>query len=147
LPAPPLPTSILFPYTTLFRSSRPPLDLPIRSLQGVRSPQLLPRFPRELEDREALLQILLHPLRQFRSPPGIGFDGFRQFGSGVLHVHCVPNVPDGLAHLGPHFHLGDIGLGILSQVELAALPKHRWEQGSTRLPEASVVVADYQMDA
>jgi len=48
---------------------------------------------------------------------------------------------------GPLVQAGDIGLGILLEMELAALPRHRGKDGGTSGAQAGVVVADDELDA
>ena len=104
-------------------------------------------FGRQGQDGKALRQVFLQP----RGEPGRAFDLLRDeflelaFGGGA--VGAVKNAADGPADFSALFEARDVGLGVLLEVELAALPRHGVPDGGAGGLEAGVVVADDELDA
>ena len=99
------------------------------------------------EDGEALGQVSFHPGGEFGSTGGIESDDFFEAAFGGRPIRAVEHTADGFGDGGPLVQAGDIGLGILLQVELAALPRHGGKDGGAGGAQAGVVVADNELNA
>ena len=69
------------------------------------------------------------------------FDKFGELGFGMGAVFGVEDAADVVGDFGLEIPGGDIGLGVLLEVELAALPRAGVEGGAQRGAEAGVEVA------
>ena len=76
------------------------------------------------KDGQTLGQIFLHPSGKFRGTFGVMRHDFLEanFGSGA--AGAVKNAADGVGDFLPLLEPGHIGLGVLLEVELAALPRN-----------------------
>src|SRR5512137_2872385 len=88
-----------------------------------------------------------HPGREFGSALGIVGDDFLEAAFGRRTIGAVEHTADGLGDGGPLVQAGDIGLGILLEVELAALPRYGRKDGGARRAQAGVVIVDDELDA
>ena len=68
-------------------------------------------------------------------------------GFGGWAIGAVEDTADGLGDFGALIQARDIGLGVLLEMELAALPRHGGEDGGARGAQAGVVIADDELDA
>ena len=74
-------------------------------------------------------------------------DGSLQEHLGSLAVWGIEHRPDISCHLTPHRLAGNIGTGILLQVELATLPWDTAQNCPPGCPKSFVIIADHQLDA
>ena len=96
----------------------------------------------EGEDRKALGDVCLHPGGKFRSRLGVGLHQGFEAGLGGGEIRAVEDGTDIGRHAGTHVQTGDVSLGVLLEMELAALPGNGGEDGSTGGREAAMGVAD-----
>jgi hypothetical protein len=99
------------------------------------------------KNREALRQVFLQPGGEVGRAFGVVGDDLLepQFGGGA--AGRVEDAADGAGDLGALIQARDIGLGVLLEMELAALPRDRRKDGGAGGLEAAVVVADDELDA
>lgn len=97
---------------------------------------------REREDGEALGDVFLHPNGKFGSGFGVGGDEVMEAGLGGGEIRAVENGTDVGGDAGAHVKARDVSLGVLLEVELAALPRDRREDGGTGGVESAMSVAD-----
>ena len=99
------------------------------------------------EDGEALGQAGFHPGGEFGSAGGIEGDDFLEASFSGWPIRAVEHTADGVGDGGALVQAGDIGLGILLEVELAALPRHGRKDRGARCAHAGMVIADHELDA
>ena len=120
-----------------------PVD-PLQSVTGTQS-ELVGEW--QGKDGEALGQIGFYPGGEFGRANGVeGHDFFEASFSGRT-IRAVEHAADSFGDGGPLVQAGDIGLGILLEVELAALPRHGRKDRGASGAQAGVVVADDELDA
>jgi len=102
---------------------------------------------RESEDGEALWDIFFHPSSEFWGGFGIGCDEVFETLLSRLKVRAVEDGADVGSDLGAHVKTRDVGLGVLLEMELAALPRDGRKDGTTGSREPDVGIADDQADA
>lgn len=97
--------------------------------------------------REALGQVFLYPSGQLGSAPGvIGRDFFESpFGAGP--IRGVEGAADGHRYDGALVQTRHVGLGVLLQMKLTALPGHRSKDGGAGRAQSCLVVAGDELDA
>ena len=117
---------------------------PFQSVAGAEAE--LPGW-RQGEDGKALGQVGFHPGGEFGSAGGIEGHDFLEAAFGGWTIGAVEHTANGLGDGDPLVQAGDIGLGILLEMELAALPRHGRKDGGTSGAQAGVVVADDELDA
>ena len=117
---------------------------PFQSVAGAQSGLV---GERQGEDGKALGQVGFHPGGEFGSAGGIESDDFLEAAFSARTIRAVEDTADGFGDGGPLVQAGDIGLGILLEVELAALPRHGRKDGGAGGAQAGVVVADDELDA
>ncbi len=98
------------------------------------------------EHREPLRQIFLHPDRQFGSGFGVVGDDLLEPLFGGQATGAFEDAADGTGDLGALIQARDVSLGVLLEVELAALPGHGSKDGLARRGQAGVIVADDERD-
>lgn len=98
-------------------------DFPVKAFQAIGGAKQPTLAGGKGEDRQALGQVMLHPDGQFRGQPGVFLHRLFKKGFGIEQVGSVENGADVSGHLGFHVLLGHISLGILLEMELAALPE------------------------
>jgi len=125
----------------------PSFEFLVDAFHRVGSPQLALMGDGEGEDGEPLGKVLLHPVREFWSGLGVAGTGLLEPQLGGGTVGRVENAPDVLGHFGAQVHPGDVGLGVLLEMKLTALPGDRGEDGGAGGTQAGVVVADNMGDA
>jgi len=96
----------------------------------------------EGEDREAFGDVCLHPGGKFRGRLGVGLHEGFEAGLGGDEIRAVVDGTDIGRHAGAHVETGDVSLGVLLEMELAALPRDGGEDGSTGGRESAMGVAD-----
>lgn len=101
----------------------------------------------QTESGEPLGQIFFHPSGEFWGALGIKVDELLELVLGGGKVWAVEEAADGAGDLSALIQPRDMGLGILLEVELAALPRDGREDGGAGGFEADVVVADDELDA
>ncbi len=116
------------------------LDLAVDILAGVGCPQALPVGFRKGEDGKAFGQVLLSP----GDEPGLAFTvDFHEILEALLGVGTVVGVEndfDVRGDLAFEMLLGDVFLGVLLEMELAALPRGAVERGFESRFQAAVGV-------
>ena len=125
----------------------PALEFLVDPFQGVAGAQSELVGEWQSEDGEALGQVGFHPGGEFRSAGGIEGDDFLEAAFRGRPIRAVEHAADGFGDGGPLVQAGDVGLGILLEVELAALPRHGRKDGGAGGAQAGVVVADDELDA
>ena len=95
----------------------------------------------EGEDGEGFGEIFIHPGGEFGSGLGVFEDGGGEQISGCLEGEGVKDGADVGGDGIFHFLVGDVGLGVLLEVELAAIPGDGWEDGAEGGFESFVGVA------
>jgi len=101
----------------------------------------------QAENGEPLGQIFFHPGGEFWGVFGIEGDELLELLLGGGKVWTVEEAADSAGDLSALIQTRDMGLSILLEVELAALPRDGWEDGGACGFEADVVVADDELDA
>ena len=96
------------------------------------------------EDGQTLREIFLHPVGQPGRGGGVSGNDFLEPGLGAGQVGAVENAANGLGNFGALIQARDISLGILLEMELAALPRHGGEHGGASGAQAGMVIADQQ---
>jgi len=101
----------------------------------------------QAEDREALREVFLQPGGEFGSTVGVVGDDFLEAGFGGRAAGAVKDAADGTGNFGALVQSGHVGLSVLLEVELAALPRHGGEDGGASRLEAAVIVTGDAGDA
>ena len=96
----------------------------------------------EGEGREAFGDVCFHPGGKFWGRLGVGLHQGFEAGLGGDEIRAVEDGTDIGGHAGAHFETGDVSLGVLLEMELAALPRDGGKDGSTGGREAAMGVAD-----
>lgn len=99
------------------------------------------------KDREAFGQIAFQPRRKFRGGLEVFLDRATQITCRRHAIGCVENGSDVRRDLSTHFLMRHIGLRILLQMKLAALPGNAAEHCLACGFESGMVVADDQLHA
>ena len=99
---------------------------------------------REGESGKALREVFLHPGGEFWGGGGVGGDDFFEAGLGGEPIRAIEHGADGVGDGGALVQARHIGLGVLLEMELAALPGDAREHGLAGGPETFVVVTDEQ---
>jgi len=127
--------------------ARAAFEFKIDAFQGVGSSEFELMARREVNGVEALEDILLHPGGEFWRGGGIGcHNGFEsQAGGGTIRgVEDAPNVG---RDLSAQIQAWNIGLGVLLEVELAALPGDSGKDRGARGAQTGMIVANDVGDA
>lgn len=119
----------------------------IHAFQSVGSAESFLVCEWQTERGEPLGQVFFHPGGEFWGAFGIEVDELLELVLGGGKVWAVEEAADGAGDLSALIQPRDMGLGILLEVELAALPGDGWENGGACGFEADVVVADNELDA
>ena len=119
----------------------------VDALQGVGGAQAALVGGGQLEDGKALRKVFLHPSGKLWGGGGISGDDFLKPGLGVGAIRGEEDAADVGGDLGAQIEAWDMGLGILLEVELAALPEHGGEDGAAGGGEAGMVVANEELEA
>ena len=101
----------------------------------------------EGEDREAFGDVCFHPSGKFRCRLGVGLHQDFKAGLGGGEIRAVEDGTDIGCHAGAHVQTGDVSLGVLLEMELAALPRDGGEDGSTGGRESAMGIADDEGEA
>ena len=101
-------------------------------------------FAGEGEGGKALGEVFFHPGGEFGSGGGVGGDDFFEAGLGGEAIRAIEDGADGVGEGGTLVQAGHIGLGVLLEVELAALPGDAREHRLAGGAEAFVVITDEQ---
>ena len=99
---------------------------------------------REGESGKALREVFLHPSGEFGSGGGVGGDDFFEAGLGGEPIRAIEHGADGVGDWGALVQARHIGLGVLLEMELAALPGDAREDRLAGGPETFVVITDEQ---
>ena len=102
---------------------------------------------REGEDSEALRDILLHPGGELWGRFGVEIHESFEAGLGGGEILRVEDGADVGGHAVAHIETWDVSLGVLLEMELAALPRDRGENGSAGSGEAAMGIADDEGEA
>jgi hypothetical protein len=102
---------------------------------------------REGEDSKALRDILLHPGGELWGRFGVEIHESFEAGLGGGEILRVEDGADVGGHAVAHVETWDISLSVLLEMELAALPRDRGENGSTGSGEATMGIADDEGEA
>lgn len=105
-------------------------DLGVEGFAHVGSAQAAADIFREGKNGEAFGNGALHPTGEFGSGGGVSFDGLVEAGVGFRAVAGVEDVTDVVGDLLSHGDFWNVGLGVLLEMELAALPGRGIESGS-----------------
>lgn len=97
-------------------------EFEIDSFEGVAGAQAALVGGRESEDGEALRDIFFHPCSELWSGFGIGGDEVFETILSGLKVRAIEDGADVGSDFGAHVKAGNVGLGVLLEMELAALP-------------------------
>jgi hypothetical protein len=119
----------------------------IDAFQGVGGAQafLMSRWQRE--HGEAVREIFFHPGREFGRAFGVMSDDFLEALLGRVAAGTFKDTADGAGDFGALLQPRDVSLGVLLEVELAALPGDGAEDGFAGGSHAGVIVADDERDA
>jgi len=101
----------------------------------------------EGEDGEALWKGGFQPGGEFWGAGGVGGDDFLETALSAWAVRTGEDAAEVGGDLGAQFQAGDVGLGVLLEVELAALPWQGGKDGATGGAQAGVVVGDEKLEA
>ena len=101
---------------------------------------------RQGEDGEAVGQIFLHPGGEFRGAFGVKEDDFLESNFGGRATGTVKDAADGAGDFGALIEAGHIGLSVLLEMKLAALPGNAGEDGGAGGLEPEVIVAGDDLD-
>lgn len=101
----------------------------------------------EGENGEAFWEIMFHPIGEFWGRFGIGSDDLGEAEFGAWAVLSEEDAADVGGDFFTHVETRDVGLSVLLEVELAALPGDGGEDGAASGGEAGVVVADEELEA
>ena len=104
-------------------------------------------FDRQGEYSEAFWYIFFHPGGEFRGGFDVNGNDFFESGLGGYAVMAIKDTADIAGDFGTLIESWDIGLGVLLEMELTALPWDAWEDGGTCGFESEVVVANDELDA
>ena len=99
------------------------LEFLIDAFEGVARAQAALVSGRERENGEARGDVLFHPGGKFRGGLGVGGDEMIEPGLSGGEIRAVEDGADVGRHAGAHVETGDVSLGILLEMELAALPR------------------------
>ena len=100
----------------------------------------------EGEDGEALWKGRFQPGGEFGGGGGVSGDEFLEAALSTGAIRGVEDAADVCGELGAHFQARDIGLSVLLEMELAALPGDGREDGAARGGEAGMVVGDEELE-
>ena len=92
-------------------------------------------------------EAFLHPGGKLWSEGGVGGDDLPEPGLGVGAIRGEEDAADVGGDFDAQIEAGDAGLGVLLEMELAALPGDGGEDGATGGGEAGMVVADEELEA
>lgn len=116
-------------------------------LQGVAGAEAALVAWRQAKDRQALREVVLHPQGQLGDALGVELDDFFKPALGRGAIRAVEDRADGLSDLGALVEPGNVSLGVLLEMELAALPGDGGKDGGAGGAQAGMVVADDEADA
>ena len=121
------------------------LDFAVEALGGVGSAQALACVFWQGEDGETFRDVLLHPRGELRGARAVFCDEFGEAGLGSRKVGRIKDRADVAADAAAHGDLGDVLLGVLLKMELAALPGGGIESGAQGCLEAFVGVGSHRV--
>ena len=101
----------------------------------------------QCEDGEALREIFFHPGRELGRAYGVMSDDFLEALLGGVSAGTFKDTADGATDFVSLIQARDVGLGVLLEVELAALPGNGTKDGPPRGGHAGMIVADDVGDA
>ena len=101
----------------------------------------------EGEDAQAFRDGGFEPGGEFGGGGGVGGDEFLEAALGAGAVGAVEDAADVGGDLSAQFQARDVGLGVLLEMELAALPEHGGKDGAAGGGKAGVVIADEKLKA
>ena len=127
--------------------ARAAFDFLIHAFHRIGGAKFFLVFDRQGENGEALGQIFLHPRGKFRGAFGVKEDDFLESDFGGGATEAVKDAAYGAGDFGALIEAGHIGLGVLLEVKLAALPGNAGEDGGPGGLEAEVIVAGDELDA
>ena len=98
----------------------------------------------EGESGEALREVFLHPGGELWGGGGVGGDDFFEAGLSGEEIGAIEHGANGVGDGGALVQAWDIGLGVLLEMELAALPEDAREHRLAGGAETFVVITDEQ---
>jgi len=119
----------------------------IDAFDGVASAHAAAVGIRESKDGEALGDIFFHPSSEFWGGFGVVGDAFLETSVGAGQIWAGKNGTDVGGDDGAHVDARNVGLSVLLEMELAALPRDRGEDGLASDGHARMGVADDELDA
>jgi len=102
------------------------------------------------QDREALRESRFEPGGEFGGAGGVGGVGGDEFVEAALGAGAIGAGKDAAqfgGDWGAHLEARHVGLGVLLEMELAALPGHGREDGAAGGGEAGMVVGDQELES
>lgn len=123
----------------------PALDFSVETLDGVAGAQAALVSSRQGKDGEAIGDVSFHPVGELRVGFGIDSDKFCGLGTSRIGVVRVENAPDVGGDFRAYGGTGDIGVDVLLEVELAALPRHTREDRGAYGGQAGMGVGDDEL--
>lgn len=102
---------------------------------------------RQCKDGEGLRQVFFHPGGQPGRGLGVIGGDFLEATFGAGPIRSIEDAADGRRHGGALIQPGHVGLGVLLQMKLAALPGHRSKDGGAGRAQPGVVVAGDQLNS
>ena len=102
---------------------------------------------RKIEDREALGQVLLGPLGELGSLRSPNLHSLAQQALGFCLVRSIEDGADAQRDRLALIEAGYVGLSILLEMELAALPGDAGKHGSAGSLETGMIIRDDELDA
>ena len=116
----------------------------IDAFERVAGAQAALMLARKGEGGKTLGEIFLHPGGEFWGGGGVGGDDFFEAGLGGEPIGAIEDGADGVGDWGALVQTRHISLGVLLEMELAALPGDAREDGLAGGPETFVVITDEQ---
>ena len=124
---------------------RPRFDLLVEVFLHVVGSQELADDLGEREHGEPVRDVVLHPRRELRLARGVLLDDRREQSFRLLEASGMEHRADVRCDLGLEPRLRDIGLRVLLEVHLAALPRDARKRRLARCPKPVVAVADDEL--
>ncbi len=122
------------------------LDLAVDAFEAVGGAQPSALCVRQIEDRETLGQVFLGPLGELGRFGSPSIERLTQEALGLRLVGGVEDRADAQRHGFALIKARHVGLRVLLQMELAALPGHAGQGGPSGGLEAGMIVGDDQLD-
>jgi hypothetical protein len=119
----------------------------VDAFEGIGGTQTALMGRRQQEHAEALGEVVLHPAGKFGGAFGVVGDDLLEPSFGCVARGAFKDAADAAGHLGALVQAWDVSLGVLLEVELAALPGDGAKDGLAGGGQAGMIVADDVGDA